>query len=139
MADIRIAQVDERDSNWELSSPTFRVYLHGSGPDSTEGFTDTYDITGRDVLQVIDWAQRQAADSLTYAVALVVDDEATEQRSPGHARGLIWLVGTDGNADVSRDPEGATTHQRMLQRRAHPIRVGEADEMPTDVPDPYNV
>jgi hypothetical protein len=33
---------------------------------------DTYDITGADVLQVIDWAQRQAGDSLTYAIALVL-------------------------------------------------------------------
>ena len=138
MAEIRISHVDERDNNWELSSPTFRVYLHGSGPGSTPGFTDTYDITGCDVVQVIDWAQRQAADCLTYAIALVVDDEAEEQRNPGRSRGLIWLVGMDGNDDVRLDDEGAAKQQRMLDRRAHPVKVGEADEMPIDVLDPYN-
>jgi hypothetical protein len=65
--DIQIVQVDERDSGWELSDPRFRVYLHGSGEFSTSGWADTYDITGADVIQVIDWAQREDGTSLTYA------------------------------------------------------------------------
>jgi hypothetical protein len=71
---MRLLPVDERDSSWEISNPRFRVYLHGSGEESTIGWTGTYDVTGADVLQVIDWAQRQAAGQLTYAVALVYDD-----------------------------------------------------------------
>lgn len=59
MTDVKVLAVDERDSNWETSDPRFRVYLHGSGPSSTGGWTATYDITGADVLHVIDWAQRQ--------------------------------------------------------------------------------
>ncbi len=98
MGAIQIMQVDERDNNWEDSGPRFRVYLHGSGA-TTQDRTDTYDITGADVLQVIDWAQCQAGDSLTYAVALVCDDKAHEQLNPGCARGLVWLFGLDGNTN----------------------------------------
>jgi len=76
MSDVLIEQVDERDNSWERGQPRFRVYLHGSGESSTSGWTDTYDIVGADVLQVIDWAQRQAGDSLTYAVALVYERQS---------------------------------------------------------------
>ena len=99
MGAIQIMQVDERDNNWEDSGPRFRAHLHGSGA-TTQDRTDTYDITGADVLQVIDWAQCQAGDSLTYAVALVCDDKAHEQLNPGCARGLVWLVGLDGNTNA---------------------------------------
>lgn len=92
MGEVRIVAVDERDSSWEQHGPRFRVYLHGSGETSTSGWTDTYEDTGADVLQVIDWAQRQAGETLTYAVALVHDDEAAEVRSPRRGRGLVWLV-----------------------------------------------
>jgi hypothetical protein len=51
--DVQIVQVDERDNNWESTGPRFRVYLHGSGQ-AAHGWADTYDITGADVLQVID-------------------------------------------------------------------------------------
>ncbi len=86
MTGIRVQRVDERDSHWELSEPWFRVYLHGSREAATRGSADTYDIAGADVLQVIDWAQRQAGDALTYAVALVYDDEASQTRQPGRGR-----------------------------------------------------
>ena len=120
MYDMQIAQVDERDSGWELSRPRFRVYLHGSGESSTSGWTDTYDITGADVVQVIDWAQRQAGTSRTYAVALVYDDQAEEQLNPGHGRGLVWLAGMDGN-DQAINHHEAQAQARMLGRasRAH--------------------
>ena len=115
MADVRIAQVDERDSSWESDGPRFRVYLHGSSEESTSGWTDTYDITGADVLQVIDWAQWQAGDSLTYAVALVRDDKAHEELNPGHGRGLVWLVGIDGNTNpFDEDVREAAALRRML-------------------------
>jgi hypothetical protein len=138
VAGIQIVQADERDSNWEHHVPRFRVYLHGSGEAETSGWTDTYDITGADVLQVLDWAQRQAGGSLTYAIALAYDDEEQERLNPGRARGLVWLVGRDGNDDVAGDDSGAEVQRRMLARRAHPVNVPEADRMPTDVPDPYN-
>lgn len=135
MDEIRIVQVDERDSGWEDDRPRFRVYLHGSGAASTPGWTDTYDLTGVDLVQAIDWAQRQAGDTLTYAIALVDDDAAAEERNPGYGRGVVWLVGVDGNDDA-RDSVEAERHRRMLVRRAHPIGVPPADQMPPGVPDP---
>jgi hypothetical protein len=134
---VEILAVDERDGGWEHDCPRFRVYLHGSAETSTAGWTDTYDVTGADVMQVIDWAQRQAAGSLTYAVALVYDDEAQEQRNPGDGRGLVWLVGMDGN-DAPRNPNDVQTQRRMLARRANPVGVPRADRMPPGVCDPYN-
>ncbi len=77
----QIDQVDERDSNWEGHHPRFRVYLHGSSETSTSGWTDTYDVIGFDVLQVIDWAQRQDGGSLTFAVALVKDADTWSNQS----------------------------------------------------------
>ena len=134
MDSVSIVPVDERDSGWEDHRPRFRVYLHGSGESSTGGWTATYDITGADVLQVIDWAQSQAGDSRTYAVALVYDDKANEESSPGSGRGLVWLVGMDGN---DHDPQNAfvvATQERMLRRRQAPLVVPPADRMPPDVP-----
>ncbi len=135
MTDVQIVRVDERDSGWEDPRPRFRVYLHGSGETSTYGSTDTYDVTGADVLQVIEWAQRQAGDSLTYAVALVVDDEARAQRDAGFGRGLVWLVGVDGNDTGEAEGEA---QRRMLARRGEPVGIPAADRMPGGVPDPYN-
>ena len=136
MKDVQIVQVDERDSSWENGGARFRVYLHGSGA-TTHGWTDTYDITGADVLQVIDWAQRQAGDFLTYAVALVYDDKAREQVNPGCARGLVWLVGMDGNTNAL-NPEEAEILNRMLARRGEPVGVPSTDRMPPGVLDPYH-
>jgi hypothetical protein len=133
MSDVRIVPVDERDSGWEQSHPRFRVYLHGSGEASTAGWTATYDVTGADVVQIIDWAQRQAGDTRTYAVALVYDDEARDE-DPGYRRGLVWLLGMDGNDYAPESPFAVTTQHRMLKRRAAPIVVPEADRMPPGVP-----
>jgi len=59
-----VVEVDERDSSWEDPSPRFRVYLyedrHGSGSYGTR----TYDITGADVLETIQWARRAARSRL---------------------------------------------------------------------------
>lgn len=128
---MRVRPVDERDSRWEDHSPVFRVYLHDSGGTSTAGSTDTYDVTGADVLQVIDWAQRQAGDRLTYAVALV-RDAGEGARAAG--RGLVWLVGTDGNDSRSDDPVTRDAQRRMLLRRQAPVDVPAADRAPRGVP-----
>ena len=136
MDGLRIDQVDERDSNWEDSHRRFRVYLHGSSETETSGWTDTYDVVGADVLQVIDWAQKQAGGSLTYAVALVYDDK-DPRLNPGRSRGLVWLVGMDGN-DPASDQREDLILQRMLTRRAQPVKLPAADCMPVGAPDPYN-
>lgn len=134
MSEVKIVPVDERDSGWEDHRPRFRVYLHGSGESSTSGWTATYDVTGAEVLQVIDWAQAQAGDSRTYAVELVYDDRAKEEASPGYARGLVWLVGMDGNDHHPEDASVVATQQRMLKRRSEPLVIPAADRMPPDVP-----
>ncbi|MFL6151031.1 MAG: hypothetical protein ACJ72B_01505 [Ornithinibacter sp.] len=133
MNDISVVPVDERDCGWEVNSPRFRVYLHGSGEASTAGWTATYDVIGADVLQVLDWAQAQAGEARTYAVALVCDDAAREGSTPGFGRGLVWLVGMDGNDRVSQDSRSAATQQRMLERRGAPLLVPPGDRMPRGV------
>lgn len=135
MNDVEIMAVDERDSSWEEHEPRFRVYLHHGDETSPAGATATYDVTGADVLQVIDWAQVQAGDERTYAVALVRDDRAQEALDPGHGRGLVWLVGIDGN-DLASDEREADAQRRMLARRRNPVIVPIADRMPADLPDP---
>jgi hypothetical protein len=134
MSGISIVPVDERDGGWEQAHPRYRVCLHGSGERSTGGWTATYDVTGADVVQVIDWAQRQAGGTRTYAVALVHDDEAREVSHPGDGRGLVWLVGMDGNQHDPDDPYTVATQERMLQRRHTPIRVPDTDAMLLGVP-----
>lgn len=134
---MQVSQVDERDSGWEDSDPRFRVYLHGSGETSTGGWTDTYDITGAEVLQVIDWAQRQAGDRLTYAVALVRDDKERERLNPGHGRGLVWLVGMDGNDTTEEGSAQREVQRQMLGRRLSPVSIPKTDRAPEAVPNPY--
>ncbi|MEQ6899831.1 hypothetical protein [Nocardioides sp. YIM 152588] len=129
MDQVRILGVDELDSGWEDHLPRFRVYLHGSGDDTTAGWTHAYDVTGADALQVIDWAQRQAADTLTFAVALVVDDK-------DQGRGLVWLVGMDGN-DMVTTAAQEDAQRRMLLRRWLPVGVPVADRIPYDAFDPF--
>jgi hypothetical protein len=109
------------------------VYLHGSGASTTQGWTATYDVTGADVLQVIDWAQRQAGTSLTFAVALVWDDKSLEASHPGRERGLVWLVGMDGN-DEGVDVRENDAQERMLSRRREPVDIPRRDRMPSSTP-----
>jgi len=71
---VHVEPVDERDSSWEDVDPRFRVYLF----DTSRGVTSTYDITGADVLEVVEWAEREAGNSRLYAVALVHDGTQAE-------------------------------------------------------------
>ena len=129
---MSVVPVDERDSGWEQPLPRFRVYLHESSATSPGGATWTYDVTGADVVQVVDWAQQQAAGRRTFAVALVYDDAAVEQASPGDGRGLVWLLGMDGNDSAEPGSPEWTVQQRMLTRRHHPVGVPDADRAPLD-------
>jgi hypothetical protein len=119
---MSVVPVDERDGSWERHLPRYRVFQGGRtiGEQSwTGGTTSTYDVTGVDVLKVIDWAQRRAGDGATYAIALVVDAE--------EGRGPVWLVGVDGNDTTEPgDPQHAQ-QGRMLTRRKHPVGIPEAD------------
>lgn len=132
---VEIVEVDERDSNWEDEGPRFRVYFQRTRDTYIGGWTATYDITGADVLQVLDWAQRQAGDELVYSVALVSDSPPVPSR-PEAARGLVWLVGADGNR-TELEPAEAEIQRRMLARRRHPVALPEDDRMPAGVLQPF--
>ncbi len=134
---MQVIKCDERDSGWEDRDPRFRVYLHGSTATSTEGWTDTYDITGADVLQAIDWAQRQAGNQFAYAVALVRDDKERERINPGSGRGLVWLIGMDGNDSTGEGTAEREVQRRMLLRRLKPVGIPEVDRAPETLPNPY--
>lgn len=102
---FRVEPVDERDSNWEKADPTFRVYVQSARDETHTASTATYDLSGVDVQQAIEWARNRAQDwprdqaggDSSFAVALVVDDQAQESLEPGTGRGLIWLLGRDAN------------------------------------------
>ena len=113
---MQVTTVEERDSAWEDPHPRIRVYLHSSRETTTRGLTDTFDITGANVLQVIDWAQRQAGDRLTYAVALVRDDADMERHNPGRA--VAWCGPWAWTATTTRGPtpQSQLWQQRMLER-----------------------
>lgn len=115
---MRIAGADERDSSWEQHQPRFRVHFFAGGDaPSASWSTDTYDVTGADVLEVVQWAQDQAGSERLYAIALVEEDHAlpAEQR-----RGLTWLVGMDAN-DVRVDEDERRCFTAMLDRRGRQV------------------
>ena len=88
------------------------------------GATDTYDLVGADVLQAISWAQSRVPDQGTYAVALVRDRPGPT----GPGRGLVWLVGIDGNTSPAKlaDEEAL---RRMEQRRIAPVVLSPGDRL----------
>lgn len=119
---MRVVQSDERDVSWESHHPVFRVYFHSSSLQRTAGPTATYDVSGADLLQVIDWAQSHGGDRFTFAIALLTLSNYCD-------RGLVWLVGVDGNDEGHR--EALLSNQtRMLSRRKHPVKIPVADKSP---------
>ena len=128
---MRVVAVDERDSSWEQDDPTYRVYLHGGstrgGEEWTGGTTWTYDVSDADLLQVVDWAQREAGNTRHYAIALVREDP---RRPTADQRGLVWLIGIDGNDSIT-DPPSLDRQRRMLARMTDPVGIPEADRAPS--------
>lgn len=117
-------EVDERDSTWENHHPHFRVYLQERSGDSYS--TETVDLFDADVLQAIDWAQREVrsrADAV-WALALVGRD------SRG-LRGLTWLVGMDAN-DAPSDEHEIDLRLRMTARTGRPVGVPSRDQWRPD-------
>lgn len=95
--DVTGTPVDERDSNWEDRQPTFRIYIQSATDTNTSASTATYDLTGVNVIEAIEWARRNSSFTDSYAVALVYDDAYRDQLNPGCGRGLVWLLGHDAN------------------------------------------
>lgn len=69
-------------------------------------------------------------------MALVRDEASSDPQNPG--RGLVWLVGVDGNDTPAQSPAERAVQQRMLGRRAHQVAVPPQDCLPTGAPDPFN-
>lgn len=90
--------MDERDSAWEDDSPRFRVYVQTAVDGQESASTTTYDLTGYDFVEVLDWARGRAAIDEVFAIALVVDDDTLESVQPRTGRGLVWLQGHDRNS-----------------------------------------
>jgi hypothetical protein len=135
---IEIDAVDERDSSWEEAAPRFRVYLHSSGAETTYGTTWTYDITGADVLQVIDWGAASGRGPAHLCRRSRARRRIQGTAQLGQGRGLVWLVGMDGSDTTDDDSRERIVQQGMLRRRTQPIVVPAADAMPTGVAEPFD-
>lgn len=128
MNSIQVESVWEYDRCGQEDDPRFRVFFQEGSTTETGGTTTVYEITGADALQVIDWAQRHATGTVTWALALVVDyDDVQDALDPKPHRNLVWLVGADGNERASKLD---VVQQRMLQRRGNPIQIPASDRMP---------
>jgi hypothetical protein len=79
---MEIRSVDPRDQEWEVKDPKYRVYYFDA-----KGASDEYEVTGADVSEVLDWAERQRGDR-TFAIYACV---------PQDGLGLLRLRGRDPN------------------------------------------
>ena len=116
---VKIEPVDERDSRWESHDARFRVYVfeesgwraEADGSLSQGYSTATWDVTGADLLDVIQWAEERAGDRGVYSVALVADVYEAHRD-----QGLVWLVGRDYQ-DTPMDDRSRDVQKQMLGRR----------------------
>lgn len=79
---MNVRSVDPRDQTWEVGRPSYRAYFHDAG-----GASDEYQVSGADVVEVIDWAESQKGER-TYVLYACV---------PHDGLGLVRLLGTDPN------------------------------------------
>ena len=89
-----IRPVDPRDTHWEITCPSFRVYFwqpQPSPPGASEhpgGYHSTeFEVSGVDVGEVLTWAEATAPRGSTYTVYALVEQ--------GGERGLVRLAGVD--------------------------------------------
>lgn len=82
---MNVQGIDPRDTEWEVDSPAYRVYLFTDDG----GHSDEYQLTDADVSEVLSWAKERAGDR--QHVVYVVHDDAG-------SLGLIRLSGADPNA-----------------------------------------
>ena len=70
-------------------------------------------------------------------MALVRDDKEQERINPGSGRGLVWLVGMDGNDSTDEGSAEREVQRRLLLRRLGPVGIPEADRAAESLPNPY--
>lgn len=80
---MQVTSVDPRDANWEVETPRYRVYFWTSDAASSE-----YELTGGDVQDVLEWAERHRGRR-TYTLYACVDE---------NGMGLVRLAGVDPTA-----------------------------------------
>lgn len=121
---MRMQEVDERDSSWEIDAARFRIYVFEGAANAVS----TFDLLGATVEEALETARVQASDDQhLWSLALVHDD--------GRAgRGLVWLSGNDYN-DVPPSVDEASywrargaMQDRYLAARS---RAGDPVVLPT--------
>jgi hypothetical protein len=89
--DVRMSKVisrpiDPRDQGREVWRPTYRVYFWR--PVSPTGWgSREFEVSGGDIVAILDWAERHADGGETFTVFVVVDE--------GDRLGLVRLAGVD--------------------------------------------
>jgi hypothetical protein len=78
--------IDPRDQRWEVWRPTYRVYFWR--PVSPTGWgSREFEVSGGDIVAILDWAERHADHGETFTVFVVVGE--------GDRLGLVRLAGDD--------------------------------------------
>ncbi len=90
---MEVRRVDPRDAAWQLLSPRYRVYFQRrrAAPEGCCGAyeSDEYEISeAADVLEVLAWAEKTAADNQTYVVYALVDSDPS-------SLGLVRVAGME--------------------------------------------
>jgi hypothetical protein len=67
----------------------------------------------------------------------VRDDKEHERINHGFGRGLVWLVGMDGNDSTDEGSAERDVQRRMLLRRLGPVGIPATDRAPETLPNPY--
>jgi len=121
---MRVNEVDERDSSWEIDTPRFRIYVFEGAANAVS----TFDVVDATVEEALEAARVQSrSDRHVWSLALVHDDGRS-------GRGLIWLSGNDYNDnpvpldDANYWRARGTMQNRYLMARA---QAGEPVVLPT--------
>jgi len=82
---LEVRSVDPRDQRWEAWQPAYRVYFRR--PERGGYASREFELSGGDVLEVLSWADRNAAEGETYTLHVTA--------STADGLGLIRLAGDD--------------------------------------------
>lgn len=82
---LKVRPVDPRDQRWEIWQPEYRVYFWRAERGSY--VSREFELSGGDVLQVLSWADGNAAEGETYVLHVAV--------GTADGLGLIRLAGVD--------------------------------------------
>jgi hypothetical protein len=78
--------IDPRDQRWEIWRPTYRVYFWRLVSPTGWGSRE-FEVSGGDIVAILNWAERHADRGETFTVFVVVGE--------GERLGLVRLAGGD--------------------------------------------